>query len=236
MQKVSDAKIVRWVYRTLLRAFGKQYWWPAKTPFEVIVGAILTQGTAWSHVEKSLFALRQSRSLTPRRLYAMNQKTLAKMIRPSGFFRVKAKRLQHFLSYFFKRWGGNLDKMFETPVSTLRGELLDISGLGRETVDSILLYAGGTPTFVVDSYTRRILMRHGLLKGNETYDEIRSYFMKSLPLQSSLFNEYHALLVEVGKRYCRTTPLCARCPLDPLPRTRRGCDDFFVKTNSEKKR
>lgn len=209
--------MLTWIYRRLFLAFGKQKWWPAESPFEVIVGAILTQGTAWSNVEKSILLLRKS-PLTPHHLYSMRRKDLSKRIRSSGFFNVKSKRLQNFLSYLFKQWNGNLDRMFQTPLSILRRGLLSVSGLGRETVDSILLYAGGKPIFVVDAYTRRIFSQHGFFQEDEPYDVIQDYFMKSLPHDSPLFNEYHALLVKVGKEHCRATPFCRGCPLDPLPR------------------
>ena len=229
MQENADVKLVHWVYRRLYRAFGKQHWWPAKTPFEVIVGAILTQGTAWSNVEKSVRALREKKALVPERLYSMKSNVLSKTIRSSGFFNVKTRRLRNFVSYLFDRWDGDLHKMFQTPAPFFRREFLTISGLGKETVDSILLYAGNRPIFVVDAYTRRIFSRHGLLRGDEKYDEIQNYFMESLLPESRLFNEYHALLVEVGKRYCRTSPLCQECPLDPLPRSRRISHPFLKK-------
>lgn len=219
--------MLRWIYRRLYRTFGKRHWWPAKSPFEVVVGAILTQNTAWSNVEKAIRALEKKRLLRADRLYRLNQETLAKTIRPSGFFNVKAKRVKNFLSYLFRKWEGNLEALFLHPTGPLRKELLAIDGLGEETVDSILLYAGGKPVFVVDAYTRRVLSRHGLLRGDERYEEIQDYFTDTLPHRASLFNEYHALLVEVGKRYCRKSPLCASCPLDPLPRTKKGCQNFI---------
>lgn len=224
---------MHWVYRRLYRAFGKQHWWPAKTPFEVIVGAILTQGTAWSNVEKSVRALREKKALVPERLYSMKSNVLSKTIRSSGFFNVKTRRLRNFVSYLFDRWDGDLHRMFQTPAPFLRREFLTISGLGKETVDSILLYAGNKPTFVVDAYTRRIFSRHGVFREDEEYDDIQNYFLRSLPPKSRLFNEYHALLVEVGKKYCRPSPLCQKCPLDPLPRTRRGSLLFLKKTHGE---
>ena len=217
------------MYRRLSKAFGKQNWWPAETPFEVVVGAILTQGTAWSNVEKSIRLLKEKKVLHPRRLHRLKRDTLAKAIRSSGFFNVKARRLKNFLSYLYRRWNGNLKKMFRHPTPSLRQELLSLSGLGKETVDSILLYAGEKLVFVVDSYTRRIFSRHGLLHQKTSYEDIQNYFMRSLPPQADLFNEYHALLVEVGKRYCRKIPLCERCPLDPLPRTQKGCFSFIQK-------
>jgi len=227
LQKRFDKKVLGWIYKRLYRTFGKRHWWPAKSAVEVVAGAILTQNTAWSNVEKAIQSLEKKKLLTAERLYRLKTKNLAEAIRPSGFFNVKAKRIKNFLSYLFRRWGGNLETMFLQPTGPLRKELLAIDGLGEETVDSILLYAGGKPLFVVDAYTRRVLSRHGLLRGNERYEEIQDYFMDTLPRHAPLFNEYHALLVEVGKRYCRKSPLCTSCPLDPLPRTKRGCQDFI---------
>ena len=229
LQKDFDRSVLEWIYERLIRTFGKRHWWPAETPFEIVIGAILTQGTAWSNVEKAIRALREKKYLDAQSLYHLDEKILAKTIRSSGFFNVKAKRLKNFLAYFFERCSGDLKKMFQIPTPTLRRELLAIAGLGEETTDSILLYAGEKMTFVVDGYTRRIFSRHGLLDGKEEYDNIQNYFMNSLPHRSALFNEYHALLVEVGKRHCRNTPLCRGCPLDPLPRTKKGCEAFMKK-------
>lgn len=232
MQKNFNEKLLLWIYHRLYKAFGQRHWWPAKTRFEVIAGAILTQGTAWTQVEKSIDLLRKGNLLSAARLYHLDKRRLARTIRSSGFFNVKTERLKNFLSYLFKRWNGDLNRMFRSPMRPLRQELLSISGLGKETVDSILLYAGKKPIFVVDAYTRRIFSRHGLLREFENYDAIQNYFMGYLPSRSALFNEYHALLVEVGKRYCRKTALCQKCPLDPLPRTQGGCRVFAEQKTS----
>jgi len=233
LPKSTDPDIIRWIYQKLFRSFGAQRWWPAQTRFEVIVGAILTQGTAWGNVEKSIRTLKKAHLLNPRRMYRIPKDELARHIRSSGFLQVKAERLKAFLEYLFYRWEGSLDRMFRCPTPKLRKELLQVSGLGEETVDCILLYAGKKPVFVVDTYTQRILKRHGLLEQKATYQKTQDLFVKSLPTSPQLFNEYHALLVEVGKRFCRITPQCSGCPLDPLPRTERTYPAFW-KTHRRK--
>ena len=193
--------------------FGPQHWWPARTRFEVVVGAILTQNTAWSNVEHALAALRSLRLLTPARLAGLPLRRLAELIRPSGYFRVKALRLRAFLRYLRRRYHGSLNLMSRAPLDPLRGELLAVPGIGPETADSILLYALGRPVFVVDAYTRRVLSRHRLLPHEADYEEARAFFERHLPSDPRLFNEYHALLVAVGKQYCRSHPYCEECPL-----------------------
>jgi endonuclease-3 related protein len=211
------------MYRAMLRELGPQYWWPARTRFEVIVGAILTQNTAWSNVERAIFNLRKARVLHPDRLRRVPKARLARLLRPSGYFNVKAGRLRSFLGWFHLRFGGSLDRMFATPLGRLREELLGVNGIGRETADSILCYAGDLPVFVVDAYTRRILSRHGLSDPGADYEEVRVLFERSLPQKVSVYNECHALLVNVGKNFCRPrNPRCEQCPLEPfLPGGRR---------------
>jgi len=193
--------------------FGPQHWWPARTRFEVVVGAILTQNTAWSNVERALAALRGRRLLTAARLSELPPGRLAGLIRSSGTFRVKARRLRAFLAYLNGRYQGSLDRMSRAPLEALRRELLAVPGIGPETADSILLYALGRPAFVVDAYTRRVLSRHRLLPHDAGYQEVRAFFERHLPSDPRLFNEYHALLVAIGKQYCRSRPHCAECPL-----------------------
>lgn len=201
-------------YKKLFAAFGPQYWWPGETQFEIIVGAILTQNTAWNNVEKAIQNLKKARLLTPRRLHDLSHVDLAEFIRPAGYFNVKARRLKTFLNLLFDKYGGNLDKMFKKRLNVLRGELLTVNGIGPETADSILLYAGGYPIFVVDAYTKRVLSRHQLVSQDATYEDIQRLFMDNLPHDAKLFNEYHALFVRVGKDLCRPRrPLCQRCPL-----------------------
>jgi len=207
------------LYRHLFRHFGPQHWWPARSRFEVIVGTILTQNTAWTNVERAIKRMRAERLLTPGRIDAAPHGTVARLIRSSGYYNMKAKRLKQFTGFLLTRYGGRLRRMFQTELPKLREELLAISGIGEETADSILLYAGDRPIFVVDAYTRRVLERHGLVGDRARYREIQRLFMDHLPADAALFNEYHALLVAVGKTYCRNTPRCDVCPLRyDLPR------------------
>ncbi len=209
-------RFVAEAYRRLYKRFGAQGWWPADNPFEVIVGAILTQNTSWKNVERALANLKRERLLTPERLHSIPLARLARLIRPSGYFNVKARRLSAFLEFFFKEYGGDLEKMGAVPTRRLREQLLGVWGIGPETADSILLYALDRPVFVVDAYTRRVLSRHGVARLDAGYEEIRRLFEDRLPGKSALFNEYHALIVRVGKELCRKTPQCDSCPLKPL--------------------
>lgn len=199
----------------MLHALGPQGWWPGRTRFEVIVGAILTQNTAWTNVARAIANLRQARVLTPKALVALPAPKLARLVQPSGYYRTKAARVKRFLRFLRARYALNLSRMFAERPSKLREELLAVSGIGPETADSILLYAGGVPVFVVDAYTRRILGRHGLIRADATYDAVQALFTENLPPDPALYNEYHALLVAVGKDFCRPLPRCARCPLRP---------------------
>ncbi|HRZ13952.1 MAG TPA: endonuclease III domain-containing protein [Candidatus Omnitrophota bacterium] len=202
------------IYRLLYRYFGPQHWWPAETPFEVSVGAILTQNTSWVNVEKAIRRLREYRLLTPRRMFAVSDKKLAAVIRPAGCYAVKARRLRHFLAFLGPDCGTGLRALAAVTTSTLRRQLLNVNGIGPETADSILLFALNKPLFVVDGYTRRIFARHDLIAVDAAYDRIQAFCMRGLPREAKLFNEYHALLVRLGKDYCRKrNPGCARCPL-----------------------
>lgn len=205
---------VKRYYRRLFRVFGPQGWWPAETRFEVIAGAILTQNAAWANVEKALANLKRKSLLTPRAIHRLRGTKLAGLIRPSGYFNIKAKRLKSFTAFLFRVYGGNLDTMFRTPWRKLRQELLEVNGIGPETADSILLYAGGLPVFVVDLYTRRVLARHGQIDFRASYEAVQRHFMDRLPPRPRMFNEYHALLVRVGKEYCGARPRCRGCPLE----------------------
>lgn len=204
------------IYKILYNQFGKQHWWPGETPFEVIVGAILTQNTAWGNVEKAIGNLKRGGHLLPEVLYAIPLTKLAKLIRPSGYFNIKAKRLKEFMKFLFKEYNGSLDKMFSTELSELRRKLLEVKGIGPETADSILLYAGGYPIFVIDAYTKRILSRHKLIDDAIDYHFLQRLFMENLPQHTDLFNEYHALIVKIGKDFCNTKPHCEECPLNRL--------------------
>jgi endonuclease-3 related protein len=184
-------------HRALARRYGPQHWWPARTAFEVAVGAVLVQNTAWANVEKAIAGLRRRRLLTPAKLHAAPVGLVARVIRPSGTYRVKARRLKALVAWWIRR----------------DGALDDVHGIGPETADSIRLYAFGEPRFVIDAYTRRVLSRHGLARANAPYAELQRLFESSLPRDARLFNEFHALLVAVGKEHCRATPRCESCPL-----------------------
>jgi endonuclease-3 related protein len=211
-------EMLRILYEKLYRSIGPLHWWPADSPFEVIIGAILTQNTAWTNVEKAIAVLKAKDLLHPRRLYAIREKTLAEAVRSSGFFNLKAKRIRSFLRFLFGQYQGDLALMFAEETRTLRAKLLRINGLGPETVDSILLYAGEKPVFVVDAYTRRILLRHRLIAEDAGYEEIQNLFMENLESDVRLFNQYHALIVHVGKQFCRPVQNCGPCPLRGLTR------------------
>lgn len=204
------------LFAAMANAWGPQHWWPAKTRWEVIVGAILAQNTAWKNVEKAILCLKDADALDAIQMRGLSQTALSDLIRPSGTYRIKAARLCEMLEFFFDRYGGDLDRMFATPLDALRGELLSVRGIGRETADAILLYAGNLPTFVVDSYTARILRRHGLMDDEADYESIRDFFESHLPNDAQLFNEYHALIVQVGKTHCKPRARCAGCPLEPF--------------------
>lgn len=208
------------VYDRLLGHFGPLKWWPAETPFEVCVGAILTQNTAWTNVEKAIAALKQAGIMTPASLHDCDPEQLARHIRPAGYFNVKSRRLKDFTSWLLLHYQGSLERMFDGSWQDLRTGLLRVRGIGPETADSILLYAGSKPTFVVDAYTRRLFQRLGLLPEGAGYDETRALFMRGLPADVALFNEYHALIVEQCKRFCRTKPRCTGCPLHACCRSR----------------
>jgi endonuclease-3 related protein len=202
------------IFDRLAAHFGPLHWWPAETPFEVVVGAILTQNTAWTNVELAIAGLKAAGVLRPEGLRELARDRLEELIRPAGFFRQKARRLQLFVAHLFARCGGDLRSLLAGPLRDVRAELLSLEGIGPETADSILLYAGEHPTFVVDAYTRRLFTRLGILHGTEGYEQIRSLFMVALPEEADLFNEYHALIVEECKTFCRkNTPLCPSCPL-----------------------
>ena len=205
---------LKYMYSQMLDRFGPQDWWPGSTPFEVAVGAILTQNTNWSNVEKAIANLKAAKLLSPRKLYTLPENKLARLIRPSGYFNVKAKRLRAFLALLCEKYNGSLRRLFRLEPAELREELLSVNGIGEETADSIILYAAEKPTFVVDAYTRRILSRHGMCAPKASYGEIKRIFESRLEPDVILFNEYHALFVRLGKTLCRPrTPLCDQCPL-----------------------
>ena len=205
------------MYKRLLSFFGPQNWWPADTPFEVVIGAILTQNTNWKNVEKAIENLKKEGFLSIPELYNISEQRLASLIRPAGYYNIKAKRLKNFISHVMENHNGDLEDLFSLDTESLRKELLSIKGIGPETADSILLYAAKRPVFVVDAYTYRILRRHELIWDDASYDELQELFMKDLPHDETLFNEFHALIVETGKRFCKKRPLCEDCPLNGWP-------------------
>jgi endonuclease-3 related protein len=206
------ARLLR-LYRALLAHHGPQGWWPARTPFEVAVGAILTQHTAWAGADRALATLRGRRLLEPRRLARVDVGVLGELVRPAGTYRLKARRLHDFTSWLLERWGGDFRGMRRAALGPLRREMLAVPGLGPETADAILLYAAGRPVFVADAYTRRVLARHRLLPRGADYEQARAFLEAHLPSDPALFNELHALLVAVAKSHCRVVALCESCPL-----------------------
>ena len=208
------ARRIRDIYSCLFGAFGPQGWWPGETPFEVAVGAILTQNTNWSNVERAIARLKARDVLSPRKMYALSSTDLADLIRPAGYFNVKARRLMAFLAYLKESSSLSMKRLATAPPAILREELLAVRGIGPETADSILLYAAGHPSFVVDAYTKRIFSRHRIVGPAASYGDIKSLFEDALVADVRLFNEYHALIVRTGKDFCRPrTPRCAGCPL-----------------------
>lgn len=201
------------VYAALRKAQGHQKWWPGDTPFEVMVGAILTQNTAWTNVEKAILNLKKAGTLSLGALRRVPIKNLSQMIRPAGYFNVKADRLQCFMDFLDRECRGDLSKLKKNSVSALRKKLLAVKGIGPETADSILLYALNKTSFVIDAYTRRIFSRHGLAKDHEAYEKWREIFTRALPKNRDLYSDFHAQIVRTGKDHCRKVPRCEKCPL-----------------------
>ncbi len=214
---------VREVYERLARRYGPRGWWPADGPFEVIVGAILTQRTAWTNVEKALANLKQADALSPAAMRALSPAELAELIRPSGFYRSKAGKLLAFLEMLDAHFGGDLDRLLGAPADELRASLLATHGIGAETADAILVYAARQPSFVVDAYPRRTFPHLGVRPARETYDAWQRLFEVSLPRDAALYGEYHALIVEHAKDVCRVAPLCDRCVLAVVCETGLAC-------------
>jgi len=201
-------------YNSLFTAFGPQHWWPGETQFEVIVGAILAQNTTWVNVERAISNLRAAKLLSPAAIERLPLRKLQALIRSSGYFRQKARKLKAFCQFLRIEYGGSLPQMFNTPTITLREKLLGVFGVGPETADSILLYAGEHPVFVVDAYAKRLLMRHGWIEREAKYEDVRWMFERHSLGNSRWFNEFHALIVNLGKKFCRKQePLCGQCPL-----------------------
>ncbi len=210
------SRVLYRVYETLYRAFGPQYWWPGETPLEVAIGAILTQNTNWSNVEKAIDNIKKNNALDVYKLNNMSEKEMAELIRPSGYFNIKTRRLKSFIKFLVQNFNGIIENMEKEKTNTLRESLLSIHGIGNETADSILLYAFNRPAFVIDVYTKRVLSRHNILSYKRSYEESQSLFHQNLKNDVKLFNEYHALFVKVGKLYCKREPVCngkKPCPL-----------------------
>ncbi len=205
------------IYELLIEAFGPQHWWPGESRLEVIVGAILTQNTAWTNVEKAIANLRSADKLSAGAFHVMSRDELAELIRPAGYFNVKAKRLKNFFDWLFENHCGDADRLEDFDGEKLREMLLEVNGIGPETADSIVLYAFEKPVFVVDAYTCRIFFRHLLLEDGMNYEMVREFFESNLPSNAGFYNEYHALLVNLGKDFCRPKPRCENCPLRELP-------------------
>jgi endonuclease-3 related protein len=207
-------EILRGIYRRLLTRYGPQHWWPAREPFEVIIGAILTQSTAWTNVEKAIANLKTTGKLNPEGLRGLSDKELSDLIRPCGYYNVKACRLKALLKWLREYCNDDLERLFQSDIEDLRGRFLDIHGIGEETADAIILYAGNKPVFVVDAYTRRIIDRLGFKPEDLSYAGYQRLFTGNLPADTRLFNEYHALLVRHAKEVCRKKPLCRYCCLN----------------------
>jgi len=204
------------IYNALHRHFGPQHWWPGDSSFEIAVGAVLTQNTNWGNVEKAIQNLKRERCLNAKKLHEMPHSTLATLIRPAGYFNVKAKRLRNFLAFLTNHFKGSIKRMESADTEQLRESLLSVNGIGPETADSILLYALGRPVFVIDAYTKRVLYRHNIISEDATYHEMQELFHGSLQKNAQLYNEFHALFVMVGKHYCKPKPRCDGCPLGPM--------------------
>ena len=216
------ASRLRDIHDRLLAAYGPQHWWPGDTAFEIIAGAILTQSASWKNVEKALANLRAAGALSPAGLRSLTEEELAGLIRPSGYYNAKARKLKAFVALLYERFGGDLERMLASPEDELRPALLATHGIGAETADSVLLYAARRPVFVIDAYTRRTFSRLGLAPEGETYDAWQRLFIHGLPPDAALFNEYHALIVRHGKDVCRKQPRCGECALNDVCATARA--------------
>jgi len=204
------------MYKKLYASFGPQHWWPGETPFEIAVGAILTQNTNWGNVEKAIVNLKDADVLKPAALHDMSHERLAALIRPAGYFNIKAKRLKNFIGLLINEYHGSMSGMKQEDFNSVRKSLLSVNGIGPETADSIILYALEKPVFVIDAYTKRVLSRHNILDHDASYEEFQSLFQAKLKEDISLFSEYHALFVRLAKENCRTKPVCTGCPLEGM--------------------
>jgi endonuclease-3 related protein len=215
---INAKKALNFIYKRLYESFGPQGWWPADTKLEIIVGAILTQNTAWANVEKAVSNLKKKKILSVKNLKEIHINKLAKLIKPAGYYNVKAKRLKTFIDFLINNYDGSIKKMFKKDYLKLRADLLNINGIGQETADSILLYAGNKPIFVIDAYTKKILSRHHLIDKDAKYSTIQNLFMDNIEKDPKFYNEYHALLVNLGKNICTKIPHCQICPIKDISR------------------
>ena len=223
MKDVNCSKLLLKIYNLLYEKFGPRHWWPGDTRLEIIIGAILTQNTAWKNVEKAIKNLKREGVLKVRSLTCIPEKKLARLIKPAGYYNIKSHRMKSFLSFLNTKYSGNLNRMFKTETQKLRSELLGIKGVGPETADSILLYAGGKPVFVVDAYTKRVFSRHDFAAQETEYEGWQQLFQDNLPSDVKLYNEFHALIVELGKELCRSNnPMCTKCPIRRISYGRRS--------------
>jgi endonuclease-3 related protein len=211
-----DKLLVNDIYRKLSIVYGPQHWWPAESPFEVMVGAVLTQSAAWTNVEKAIRNLKAAQVLSPDAIRNMSFSELAEFIKPSGYYNVKARKLKSLVYWLGENYSDDINRMSGIETQKLRGELLSVYGIGPETADSILLYALGKPVFVIDSYTRRIFSRIGLIKDEDSYSDCQRLFTANLTADVAVFNEYHALIVKLAKEACNKKPDCGRCCLDEI--------------------
>ena len=216
MDNRSVSQVLLNIYHRLMAHYGPQYWWPAQEPFEIIVGAILTQSAAWRNVEKAIANLKAAKALSPEALRRLSLSEVAALIHPCGYYNAKALKLKSLASWLGKYYDDNLNKLFIGNTDYLRQQLLSIHGIGQETADSIMLYAARKPVFVIDAYTRRIINRIGLAPDSNSYIAYQTLFMDNLSTDVGLFNEYHALLVCLAKDVCRSHPLCQQCCLNSI--------------------
>ena len=221
-------------YHKLYTRYGPQHWWPAEEPFEVIIGAILAQSIAWSNVEKAITNLKNAGVLAAKPLRESTDEKIAELIYPSGYYNAKTKKLKAFVKWSGEKYNDSFEHLFNQSIPDLREQLLGVYGIGEETADSIILYAAGKPVFVIDAYTRRLIDRRGLTPQNNTYSAYQALFMENLPADSSLFNEYHALIVCLGKDVCRKNPSCESCCVNETiePDSRRSAS-YPCSTKSE---
>lgn len=215
------------IYDSLLKEFGHRNWWPADGPFEVIIGAILTQNVSWKNAKKAIDNLKEAKKLDPLALYNSEPKDIAPLIKSSRFYNMKAEKINSFMDFYFREYGGSLEKMSAEDPALLRKKLLAVKGLGEETADAIMLYACNMPIFVVDAYTKRIFSRYGTFDEEPSYREVQEYFMANLPRDTALFNDYHAQIDHLGHSVCKTVPLCDSCPIASLKG--QSCQHYIIK-------